>query len=307
MNFFTDKDMDSLIYFQIPKVLVLGEKYKSMKPNALKLYMVLFDRMKLSMTHDWKDSEGRYYVRMSQEGAAEIFGWSPTTFRSMKKELEKYGLLHQKQLGQGKTNLLYILKCEYDEKDIYVINKIVDTEMEENERKAENIDSEQKNNFCSPEDSEQKNKSCPPRRTKVDLLEEQKLTTINTNTRENDFNDFSSSSSSRDDIDQNLREEFPNVPFDEVKEKVLEDETLVIDTDRQYKSILRYRLSVWKPAPVKPTRTYNKKPRMENVPGWMKEREKEMQQNATPTAKNNELSPEDVKAALDKINSLSEM
>ncbi|MCU6330458.1 replication initiator protein A, partial [Enterobacter quasiroggenkampii] len=97
MNYFTDQDLDSLVFFQVPKVLVLGERYKKMKPNALKLYMVLFDRMKLSMSNGWKDKDGRYYVRMSQDGAAKIFEWSPTTFRNMKKELEKFGLLDQVQ------------------------------------------------------------------------------------------------------------------------------------------------------------------------------------------------------------------
>ena len=178
-KFFTENDMDSLVFFQVPKVLVLGDRYKKMKPNALKLYMVLFDRMKLSLQNGWKDEQGRYYVRMSQEGAAELFGWSPTTFRSMKKELENFGLLIQNREGQGKTNMLYILKCEYDEQDVYKVNKSVDTEMEQNEKVAQTID------------MTVKNKSCSSRRTEVDLLEEQKLTTNNNNFNNNNLsNDF---------------------------------------------------------------------------------------------------------------------
>ncbi|MED4262043.1 replication initiator protein A [Priestia aryabhattai] len=186
-RYFTESDMDNLIHFQVPKVLVLGEQYRKMKPNALKLYMVLLDRMKLSMQNKWKDEEGRYYVRMSQDGAAELFDWSPTTFRNMKKELEKFGLLHQIQQGQGKSNRLYILKCEYDEKDIYKINKAVDTEMEENEKSAQDIDIKQKNNFCSSAENEQENKKCSSRKTKVVPLEEQLLTPNN-----NNFNNINS-------------------------------------------------------------------------------------------------------------------
>lgn len=148
-----------------------------MKPNALKLYMVLFDRMKLSMQNEWKDDQDRYYVRMSQDGASELFGWSPTTFRSMKKELEKFDLLMQVQEGQGKTNRLYIAKCRYEESDIYRINKEVDAEMEENEMMAQTVD------------MTKKNKSCSSRRTKVDLLEEQKLTTNKNNLNNTDLND----------------------------------------------------------------------------------------------------------------------
>lgn len=174
-KFFTDNDLDSLVFFQVPKVLVLGDRYKKMKPNALKLYMVLFDRMKLSMQNGWKDEQGRYYVRMSQEGASELFGWSPTTFRSMKKELENFGLLIQTREGQGKTNMLYILKCEYDEQDVYKVNKSVDTEMEQNEEVAQTID------------TIKKNKSCSSRKTEVDLLEEQKLTTNKNNFNNNNL------------------------------------------------------------------------------------------------------------------------
>ncbi|WP_173918990.1 replication initiator protein A [Halobacillus sp. Marseille-Q1614] len=173
MNYFTDQDLDSLVFFQVPKVLVLGERYKKMKPNALKLYMVLFDRMKLSMSNGWKDKDGRYYVRMSQDGAAKIFEWSPTTFRNMKKELEKFGLLDQVQEGQGNTNRLYIGKCEYDKEDIYKVNQSVDTEMKTPKKEAETFD------------MTEENKSCSSRKTKVDPLEEQKLTTSNNNYKEN--------------------------------------------------------------------------------------------------------------------------
>lgn len=176
MKFFTDADFDSLVFYQVPKVLILGERYKKMKPNALKLYIVLLDRMKLSTQNGWKNEDGHYYVRMSQEGASEIFGWSPTTFRSMKKELEEFGLLTQDREGQGKSNRLYILKCDYDENDIYVINKSVDTELEENEQVAQTVD------------NIQKNRSCSSRKTEVDLLEEQKLTPNNNNFIKNKIN-----------------------------------------------------------------------------------------------------------------------
>lgn len=203
-KFFTDNDRDSLIHFQVPKVLILGERYKSMKPNALKLYIVLLDRMKLSLQNGWKDSDGNYYVRMSQDRAAELFGWSPTTFRAMKKELEKFDLLSQDREGQGKSNRLYIKQCDYDENDTYKINKVMDLEFEIEEENAKAINEKQKNNFksnievenemdflkdksCSSADNIEKNKSCSSRRTKVDLLEGQKLTPNNNKINNNKF------------------------------------------------------------------------------------------------------------------------
>lgn len=173
-NFFTDKDTDNLIFFQVPKVLILGDKYKSMKPNALKLYIVLLDRMKLSMKNEWKNDKGFYYVRMAQELAAELFGWSPTTFRSCKKELEKYDLLIQEREGQGKSNKLFIKKCDYEEDDIFKI-KSVDSDLEDEEQKAKNIDIKQKDNFCSSEENELKYNNCSSRKTTFVLQEGQQL------------------------------------------------------------------------------------------------------------------------------------
>lgn len=175
-QFFTDTDRDTLVFFQVPKVLVLGERYKKLKPNALKLYMVLFDRVKLSMTHGWKNSDGQYYVRMSQNGAAELFGWSPTTFRAMKKELEAFELLEQTQDGDGKSNRLYIKKCEYTDSDVYVLDKSVDDEIEKNEEEAQTIDKSRKNKSCSGGWSE------------VDQGGEQKLTPNKTELSNTDLN-----------------------------------------------------------------------------------------------------------------------
>lgn len=177
-GYFTKEDRDTLVHYQVPKVLIIGKRYVNMKPNALKLYIVLFDKMKLSIKNAWCDKNDRYYVRMSQEKAAELFECSPTTFRAMKKELEKYGLLEQVREGQGKSNRLYIKKCEYDEQDVYRANIEIEEEMVENEETAKTVD------------TAKKNRSCSSGRTEVDLQEEQQLTP-----NKNDFsnNDLSNS------------------------------------------------------------------------------------------------------------------
>lgn len=217
-SFFTDNDMDNLIHFQVPKVLILGDRYKKLKPNALKLYIVLLDRMKLSMKNGWKNNKGQYYVRMAQELASDLFGWSKTTFVAMKKELEKFDLLVQEREGQGKSNRLYIKKCEYTDDDVYKINRTVDENLELEEEKAEdiervkeenkkenlfndnkvkesqnkkvenntnneNVDMTLKDKSWPSVDMTEKDRSWLSRRTEVGLLEGQKLASSN-----NDFN-----------------------------------------------------------------------------------------------------------------------
>jgi hypothetical protein len=82
-------------------------------------------------------------------------------------------------------------------------------------------------------------------------------------------NKISSSSDSKNSIDSKLKEKYPIVPFTEVKAQMLSDETLTIKTDKQYKSMLEYRLKNWKPA--KAPRKQSKSIRKEIVPDHMDE------------------------------------
>ncbi|PFE33655.1 hypothetical protein CN270_12015 [Priestia megaterium] len=73
-----------------------------------------------------------------------------------------------------------------------------------------------------------------------------------------------SSSSNRDLIDNNLREKYTDVPFDDIKNEMLSD-AVTVETDKQYKSLLEYRLKHWKPKHSKKKRITRK----ENIPEWL--------------------------------------
>lgn len=193
MKYFTDSDRDQLIFFQVPKILLLGEKYKDMKPNTKLLYMVLIDRVKLSIQKGWKD-EGKYYVRMSAQKAAELLHLSESTFKRAKTELEKYELLEQKQEGLTKTNKLFIGQLDYSDDDIIKISQDMDDMLEEAENQAQAVDAKQKGqNEPSgkslkgqnepTEQNQLKGQNEPSRKVKMTLHEGSKRTTIN-----NDFN-----------------------------------------------------------------------------------------------------------------------
>ncbi|MFB5198602.1 helix-turn-helix domain-containing protein [Neobacillus sp. KR4-4] len=74
--------------------------------------------------------------------------------------------------------------------------------------------------------------------------------------------------SSRELIENQLKDKYTKAPFEEVKEQVLNDDTLIIETDNQYKSILEYRLKNWKRTKVK-----NKPVRKELLPSWFNNNE----------------------------------
>ncbi|PEN61592.1 hypothetical protein COE75_16495 [Bacillus wiedmannii] len=139
-RYFTQNDMDSLVFYQVPKVLLIGDKYKKLNPNAMKLYIILIDRIKLSMKNNWRDELGRYYVRLSIEKGSELLGFSDSTFKRAKKELQQFELLEEKREGMNKTNLLYPLQLEYTEEDIYRLNNEVDDLFEGAEKMAQSYE-----------------------------------------------------------------------------------------------------------------------------------------------------------------------
>ncbi|MFF3025227.1 helix-turn-helix domain-containing protein [Gottfriedia sp. NPDC057948] len=75
--------------------------------------------------------------------------------------------------------------------------------------------------------------------------------------------------SSREEINIKLKELYPTI-FEEVIKQVLEDGTLIINTDKQYYSVLLYRLKNY--IPQKKSNFFNKKSiRKEIVPEWLQD------------------------------------
>jgi hypothetical protein len=70
-------------------------------------------------------------------------------------------------------------------------------------------------------------------------------------------------------IDNELKAKYPNAPFDFIKDSLLNDDTAVIITPRQYGALLEYRLKNYRP---KMKKTYKPKPiRKEYLPDWFEE------------------------------------
>ncbi|QJX76982.1 helix-turn-helix domain-containing protein [Priestia megaterium] len=81
-----------------------------------------------------------------------------------------------------------------------------------------------------------------------------------------------SSSDNREIIDRELNKKYYDTPFEKIKNNLLNDETLIIKTSAQYKSLLEYRLMNWK-ACKKNSCVKNKQIiRKEMVPNWLHKR-----------------------------------
>ncbi|MCT4388985.1 replication initiator protein A [Leuconostoc falkenbergense] len=125
-NFIQSQNAYGTKFFQLPQVLLYGEKYKKLSDSAKLGYVVLRDRLEYSLQNNWIDDENRVYFIFTNQELEKIFGWSKRKVATVKKELEQAGLLFQIQQGfdpkkkQNLPNRLYLADLEVTAKDVYI-------------------------------------------------------------------------------------------------------------------------------------------------------------------------------------------
>ena len=117
-RFYTSQEEVTLRFYQTPKALFKNPKYQGLSLGAKLMYSILRDRLDLSIKNDWKDKNGYIYLIFSGEELLNLLEISKNTVTAYKKELVKYRLIIDKRLGQGKSNMIYILKPEIKEYQI---------------------------------------------------------------------------------------------------------------------------------------------------------------------------------------------
>ncbi|GGE36910.1 DnaD domain protein [Streptococcus himalayensis] len=109
----TEKELKQAIeFFKMPKTLYTNPNYSSLSTNAKTMYMLLFDRLKLSYKNNWIDEYGAIYQRYTVEQFMADLQCSRPTVIKIKKELSDYGLLEEVSGGKGKANILYLHHLE---------------------------------------------------------------------------------------------------------------------------------------------------------------------------------------------------
>ncbi|MDY3041480.1 conserved phage C-terminal domain-containing protein [Streptococcus pluranimalium] len=98
-----------LAFFKFPKPFIYDEKYKTLSNNAKMLYMLLFDRLELSLKNGWHDKEGnvfQYYT--NDQLMIDLNCNSNKTIVKIKKELKDAGLMTEVRQGVNLPNRIYI-------------------------------------------------------------------------------------------------------------------------------------------------------------------------------------------------------
>ena len=125
-KFYQADNVYGALFFQFPKVLMYGEKYKKLSATAKLAYMVLKDRLEYSLRNHWVDEEGHVYFIFTNQELKDLFDCSNDKLAAVKKELEKAGLLYQKAMhfnpktGKNEPNRLYLAELDMQSSDVYL-------------------------------------------------------------------------------------------------------------------------------------------------------------------------------------------
>ena len=97
-------DMKLPVYLMYPRFLLELD----MNDTAKMVYLLLYDRARLSMQNGWLDEDGRVYVYYTEEHLAETLHRTEATIRTAMNTLEHRGLIRRKRQGAGRPNRIYV-------------------------------------------------------------------------------------------------------------------------------------------------------------------------------------------------------
>ena len=92
------------VYLMYPRFLLELD----MNDTAKMVYLLLYDRARLSMQNGWLDEDGRVYVYYTEEHLAEALRRTEATIRTAMNTLEHHGLILRKRQGAGRPNRIYV-------------------------------------------------------------------------------------------------------------------------------------------------------------------------------------------------------
>ena len=92
------------VYLMYPRFL--RELVKN--DTAKMVYLLLYERARLSMQNGWLDEDGRVYVYYTEGHLAEALHRTEATIRTAMNTLEHHGLILRKRQGAGRPNRIYV-------------------------------------------------------------------------------------------------------------------------------------------------------------------------------------------------------
>ena len=105
-------------FMMFPAFLVKDERYRKISYNAKIIYMLLMDRVRLSIKNKWVDKKGRVFIIYVIKDLMKILNHSKQTIVNAMKELDDVngvGLIRKIRINRKLPNLLFLTKITLDE------------------------------------------------------------------------------------------------------------------------------------------------------------------------------------------------
>ncbi len=99
-------------FIKIPKVLFEDSMYIDLSLSSKVIYGFLLDRMYLSQKNNWFDENNNVYLKFTREKLSKKLKLSEKTITKSMKELKALGLIDEKRIGLGSSNVIYIGKLK---------------------------------------------------------------------------------------------------------------------------------------------------------------------------------------------------
>lgn len=119
---YTLQNSINMKFYQLPKVFFTNKTYKRLSNNAKIMYVLLSDRLALSIQNKWLNETGEVYFVFPITKLCELTDLSNKTVIKVKKELIDAGLLEEEQTGRA--NKMFLLQPRVEESDVYHIQKM---------------------------------------------------------------------------------------------------------------------------------------------------------------------------------------
>jgi DNA replication protein DnaD len=148
-QFFTVTEQYKEKFYQLPKVFFTNPNYLDLSNDAKIAYAILRDRLELSIKNNWIDNDNIIYFIYTNENLENILNVSKPKVIKIKKELEKVELLKQKRLGLNKPNMLYLMKPNVTDCDIYKIKNSETLPETSSDAEVKNINFQKSNSLTS--------------------------------------------------------------------------------------------------------------------------------------------------------------
>lgn len=112
MKYSKYEELENVVHLQLPRAIIENPKYKDLSSLAKFLYMLMYDKMKVSFKNDWKDDQGYVFIYYKIEAIKKDLGVGDRVAIKLKKELKEFGLIEEVKRGFNMPNAIYVKKAE---------------------------------------------------------------------------------------------------------------------------------------------------------------------------------------------------